>query len=375
MKIEIDKTDLLKSLEAIQITTNNRFSNAANGVLLEAKREKLYAKGNNYNIEAETFCEAKINEEGTVNIVAPQFLNTVKMMPEGTIYIEYNDEDKKLHLTCQKYKSSFPVRDYKQFPELKNITTIEKRTNMYVDRDDLVKAIKQISFATSTEKTRPMFMGINITVDQNSDEMAISATDTKQVARKTIKLLKPVEEKQNLIVPTEILREVTRQAEKIEKAETIQIIATPNHIAFIFGRVYLMTNLIAGTYPDINRIIPKDEISTVTTKLEDFKNAISFVNPISANDNFNSINMIFNEDSIEITAEDKTTGTAKTTIPCKNTTKKEVKVKCRAKYITDILRHSDGEEISLHLLENAPLRIEQDNDKEFIYVVAPLRSA
>lgn len=374
MKLRIDKYDLLKCLEAIQISTNNRFSNSANGVLLEAKNGKLYAKGNNYTIEAQTFCETPIEEEGTVNIIAPQFYNTIKMMPAGNIDMEYSEEDQKLHISNLTYKSSFPVRNYNQFPALKNIKDTGKTTTIFVKKDELIKAVKQISFAVSLEKTRPMFTGINLNIEANSDIMAISATDTKQMARKTIKINKPVEEKQNLIVPTDILREVTRQAEKMDKAESVIIMASPNHIAFIYGKVYLMTNLIAGSYPDITRIIPKNENTTVTTKLEDFKNAVSFVNPISNNDNYNSINMKFNKDTIEITAEDKTTGTARTVIPCENTTNEEMTLKFGVRYITDILKHSDGEKISLHILKSAPLRVEQEKDKDFVYVVAPLRA-
>ena len=42
-------------------------------------------------------------------------------------------------------------------------------------------------------------------------------------------------------------------------------------------------------------------------------------------------------------------------------------------YVEDILRHSKGEKIILHVKKNGPMVVEQEEDKAYRYVVTPMR--
>ncbi|MFC2464308.1 MAG: DNA polymerase III subunit beta, partial [Veillonella parvula] len=44
------------------------------------------------------------------------------------------------------------------------------------------------------------------------------------------------------------------------------------------------------------------------------------------------------------------------------------------RYISDILRHSTGDNIHLFLKQNGPVVIRQDNNPNYTYVVTPVRT-
>ena len=50
-----------------------------------------------------------------------------------------------------------------------------------------------------------------------------------------------------------------------------------------------------------------------------------------------------------------------------------MKITINCTYGEDILRHSKGEKIILHVKKNGPMVIEQEEDKAYRYVVTPMR--
>ena len=51
----------------------------------------------------------------------------------------------------------------------------------------------------------------------------------------------------------------------------------------------------------------------------------------------------------------------------------DVKITFNCTYVEDILKHSKGEKIILHVKKNGPMVVEQEEDKAYRYVVTPMR--
>ena len=85
-----------------------------------------------------------------------------------------------------------------------------------------------------------------------------------------------------------------------------------------------------------------------------------------------TINFKFENGTLEAFEEDPDIGRSETSIPAE-LDGADVKITFNCTYVEDILRHSKGEKIILHVKKNGPMVVEQEEDKAYRYVVTPMR--
>ena len=89
MKAIFDTQKLSHALEQVQSAAQTKVtSNTNNGFFISLKEGKAEFQANDYSIGIASSCDADIKEEGTVVIVAPQLLNTIKLLPQGLVTME-----------------------------------------------------------------------------------------------------------------------------------------------------------------------------------------------------------------------------------------------------------------------------------------------
>lgn len=152
----------------------------------------------------------------------------------------------------------------------------------------------------------------------------------------------------------------------------MEISWSKNHVAFTIGSTYFISNLINGEYPEYQRVIPQSFDAHAELNLHDFAEAVRFVSPISRDVNYNTINFHFKQGLLEVFEEDPEIGRSDTSIPVK-LEGDDIDITFNCSYIEDILKHSKGETITLHLLKSGPMLVEQQDDKTYRYVVTPMR--
>lgn len=89
MKVTFQTQDLCRALERVQRAAQTKVtSNTNNGFFISAEDGKVEFQANDYSIGIRTFCEADVEERGSVLISAPHLLSTIKMMPSGPVVME-----------------------------------------------------------------------------------------------------------------------------------------------------------------------------------------------------------------------------------------------------------------------------------------------
>lgn len=93
MKVTFQTQDLCRALERVQRAAQTKVtSNTNNGFFISAEDGKVEFQANDYSIGIHTFCEADVEERGSVLISAPHLLSTIKMMPSGPVVMEQKKE-------------------------------------------------------------------------------------------------------------------------------------------------------------------------------------------------------------------------------------------------------------------------------------------
>ena len=301
MKVTFQTQDLCRALERVQRAAQTKVtSNTNNGFFISAEDGKVEFQANDYSIGIRTFCEADVEERGSVLISAPHLLSTIKMMPSGPVVMEQKKGESTVFFKAGQYNSHFPTRDTAEFPL---VTEIDHTFHVNMKCKDFAEMVNLVSFAASTDAKNPIFTGILCDINENVFTMA--ATNSHRLAAREISL---------------------------------------------------------------------EEIPTGkgTLDLKDFEEAVRFVSPISRDMSYKTINFKFENGTLEAFEEDPDIGRSETSIPAE-LDGADVKITFNCTYVEDILRHSKGEKIILHVKKNGPMVVEQEEDKAYRYVVTPMR--
>ena len=367
MKAIFDKSELSAALDRVQRAAQTKInSNTNNGFFFAAKDGQVELQANDYTIGIKTTCAASVEEEGILVIAAPQLLTTIRMMPAGNITMEQKKGENTVTFTSGSYISKFPTRDMNEFPEVKEIG---REQHAIVRTKDMADMTNLVAFATATDKQKPLFTGVLFEIHDSL--FAMAATNTHRLANKEVSLEEAAPAAGRFIVPANILSDVVRMLPQ-EEEDTVEISWANNHVAFTFGTTYFVSNLINGDYPDYHRVIPTRFDATATLNRRDFEEAVRFVSPISRDVNYQTINFHFSGDTLEVFEEDPQIGRSDTSIPVQ-LEGDDLSITFNCNYIEDILKHSSGETVILHLQRSGPMLVEQEEDKTYQYVVTPMR--
>lgn len=367
MKVTFDTQTLSQALEQVQRAAQTKVtSNTNNGFFMSAENGQVEFQANDYTIAISSNCEAEVEEKGMVVIAAPQLLSTIKLLPQGKVMMEQKKGDSLVHFTIGSYSAKFPTRDVDEFPQVKKI---DEAQHIVLSAKDFIEMVNQVSFAASNDTKNPIFTGILCEIKGNT--ISLVATNSHRLAAKEITVKESASENGRFIVPSYVLQDVIRLLPG-EEETTITISWASKHVAFSFGNTYFISNLINGEYPDYERVFPTSFHLQADLNLKDFEEAVRFVSPISRDLSYKTINFKFEDGTLSVYEEDPDIGRSETAIPAKMEGE-NVKITFNCIYIEDILKHSRGENIILHIKKNGPMLVEQEEDKAYRYVVTPMR--
>ena len=149
MKVTFQTQDLCHALERVQRAAQTKVtSNTNNGFFISAEDGKVEFQANDYSIGIRTFCEADVEERGSVLISAPHLLSTIKMMPSGPVVMEQKKGESTVFFKAGQYNSHFPTRDTAEFPL---VTEIDHTFHVNMKCKDFAEMVNLVSFAASTD--------------------------------------------------------------------------------------------------------------------------------------------------------------------------------------------------------------------------------
>ena len=267
MKLKIKRDLLLDNLNKVSkaISTKNLIPTLA-GIKFDLTKEGLTLTASNNDITIQKTIiindeNMNIDEEGVIIIQGKDILDIVRIIPEEEINIEVIDESKVLIYTDdEKIKYDLNVINKNDYP---NVDLEKNENHVVVNSEDLLNIVKETAFATSTDESRAVLTGISFKI--NGDILECSATDSYRLAKKELRLNKPVEEIYNIIIPGKNLVEFSRIID--EKNSDIKLHIFNNKILFEQDNLLFQSRLISGNYPNTSKLIPEDSILKITANL------------------------------------------------------------------------------------------------------------
>ena len=363
MKIKVSQEKLSKALNNVsRIAVGKVTLPILNNVLIRVDKKKVSLITTNLDLAIIDYLPVSSSEDGVITVPAKLLAEFINNLPKGES-IEFSTKDTKLTISAGKYSSIINGALADEIPEIN-----EKNAIIYkITTDEFKNSLNQVLIASSNDLTRPALTGVFFNTNDNT--LAIAATDGYRLAEK--KLIDKVESEVKAIVPSSSLQEVLRSIS--DDAEEIEIAFNDDLVRFRFGEVEIISKLIDASFPDYQKLIPKDnnisvklnreELTRITKLAALFSRSVggSIVCETKSPDKFSvkSIANEFGENDSELEAN----------------IDKEGKINLNSRFLLDALNALEEKEIIFSFSDRiAPILLKNKKDPKYTHIIMPLNS-
>ena len=368
MHITFPKANLQKAINVLQkVSQNKTSSNLPGAIYITTKNGQVELQGNDFELGIRLTIDGDIKEPGTLVVGSRYFQELIRKLPGDTIEL-YKPEDGN-SLTITSGSSEFNLVTLHP-DDFSLVEQIHDQDHVNIDSFAMKELIDLTNYAAATDEDRPVFTGALLEIKEN--EVTMVATDTHRMAVKKITIDEPAITPMRAIIPTKTLAEVSRLL-PTDNPAMINIIWNRTQIVFNFESIYIISRLIEGTYPEYEKVIPSQFDSSAVIDRREFAGAVDRVSLLAKDISYNVIRYDWAESNVTLSTQNTEIGMAKedVAVEFKGT---PFTISFNGRYISDILRHSTGDNIHLFLKQNGPVVIRQDNNPNYTYVVTPVRT-
>ena len=368
MHITFPKANLQKAINVLQkVSQNKTSSNLPGAIYMTTKNGQVELQGNDFELGIRLTIDGDIKEPGTLVVGSRYFQELIRKLPGDTIELYKPEDDNSLTITSGSSEFNLVTLHPDDFSLVEQI---HDQDHVNIDSFAMKELIDLTNYAAATDEDRPVFTGALLEIKEN--EVTMVATDTHRMAVKKITIDEPATTPMRAIIPTKTLAEVSRLL-PTDNPAMINIIWNRTQIVFNFESIYIISRLIEGTYPEYEKVIPSQFDSSAVIDRREFAGAVDRVSLLAKDISYNVIRYDWAESNVTLSTQNTEIGMAKedVAVEFKGT---PFTISFNGRYISDILRHSTGDNIHLFLKQNGPVVIRQDNNPNYTYVVTPVRT-
>ena len=373
MKLKADRATLLRALGHVQsvVEKRNTIPILAN-VMLTVRDGLLALTATDMEIAIVEDVAAITSRDGACTAPAATLYEIVRKLPEGAeVELDHQGGDAQLALRAGRYATSLVVLPTDDFPSM----TAGTLPNKFTLPSNLLRGlIERTRFAISTEETRYYLNGIYIhAVDSEGVRVLRAvATDGHRLARVELRLPDGAGSMPGVIVPRKTIGELHKLLD--ETAGGVDIALSDTRIQFKAGPITLTSKLIDGTFPEYERVIPRDNEKILRVGKKDFSDAVARVAAISS-ERSRPVKLSLARNLLVLSAASPEQGTASEELDGERVhyDYDPLEIGFQARYLNDItdqipeqveFRFSDG---------SAPTVVQDAKDPSALYVLMPMR--
>lgn len=372
MKFSIKKEILLNGLNKVsKALSNKNLIPVLSGVKFNLTNEGLFLSASDNDISIETFIKKEdleiIEEIGSTVIQGKYILEIIRKLEGRIVKIELLDNIKVL-ISCGKSEFNLNCMDANEFP---NLNLEEQKDPIILKKSEFKNLINKTSFAVSTQETRPILTGINFVI--KDDLLECISTDSYRLAKKYVNLQKAVKEETNVIIPGKNLIELTKILE--EEDDEIMMHIFNNKVLFKFDNTLFQTRVLAGTFPDVNRLIPEAFELEIKVNANEFYNVIDRAALLTSEKDKNIVKFECNKNEVIISSNSPEIGKVEEEIDVEKNNDNNIKIAFSSKYMMDALRTIESKNVILCFnTDIKPIIIKDSKDNTLLQLILPIKT-
>jgi DNA polymerase III subunit beta len=256
MKFLMAREELSKLVNGLQNIVSQRTPMPIlSNILVEAVDSKVVLTATDLTVGVRCSGTAKVLEPGCTTIPAKRFAQLMRELNVSYIEVATNEKDvSKVTADSSTFRiHGMPKADFPVLPDLLGAQKV------IVKQKELKSALFQTSFAVSKEENRYILTGVSMHVTPETAQFV--GTDGKRLSRVTVAVQAEGSVSYECVLPSKAVDEIMKNL--LETDENAVLYLLQDKVAVEIGDHIVMTKLLSGEYPDVERVIPQKSTSVV----------------------------------------------------------------------------------------------------------------
>ncbi|HEU4746693.1 MAG TPA: DNA polymerase III subunit beta [Anaerolineales bacterium] len=374
MKVTVLQENLARGLSTVSkaVSPRSTLPVLAN-ILIASDEGRLRLSATNLEMGITCWIPARIDEEGSTTVPARTFSDLVGTLPGDQVLLKLDPSTQTLNVRGGTSTNDIKCIDAQEFPPLP-VPDFEGAVQINVG--DFREMIHQVAFAASSDEARPVLMGVLVQVEK--DKLTMAAADGFRLSVRKAVLSTPSPAPVSAIVPAQALKELARVATDSEEPIYMVMPKGRGQVVFRVKDVEVVSQLIDGTFPDFQQIIPRSYKSrtlvSTSSLLKACKQAEIFAREGSnvARLNIKSAQSEMQPSEVEISATSEETGKNETIVEA-TVDGSGLLIAFNVKFLREALEVIRTPNVALETsAPNAPGVVKPVGDDQFLHVIMPM---
>jgi DNA polymerase-3 subunit beta len=374
MKVTVLQENLARGLSIVSRAVSPRSTlPVLSNILIASDEGRLRLSATNLELGITCWIAARIEQEGSTTVPARTFADLVNALPVDQVQLELNTQTQTLHVKGGTSNNDIKCIDAQEFPPLP-VPDLEGAVQLNVV--DFKEMIQEVAFAASSDEARPVLMGVLVNVDR--DVITLAAADGFRLSVRKAVLSSPLPQPLTAIIPARALNELARVSSDGEAPLYMVLPKGRGQVLFRVKDVEVVSQLIDGTFPDYQQIIPRSYKSrtlvSTASLLKACKQAEIFAREGSnvARLDIKSAQSDMQPSEVEISATSEETGKNETIVEA-TVDGGGMLIAFNVKFLREALEVIKTPNVALETSgPNAPGVVRPVGDENFIQVIMPM---
>lgn len=363
MKIICSKSNLTNGVNIVSKAVPSKTSmSILQCILIKAEDGVITFTANDTELGIETVVEGIIAEEGTVAVDAKFFSDVVRKLPDNEVEIEV-DDNFVTNIKCEKVSLNLSGKDGQDFT---NLPVIDKKESVTISELSLKDVIKQTIFCLSDNNTNHMMCSELFEI--SGDLLKVIALDGYRIAFRKVNLKNSYNDVK-LIIPGKTLNEISRILSGDENKE-VNIYHDKNQVLFEIENTKIVSRLVEGQYFNYEQMLNNDYETRFEVNKRYLYESIDRSTLLLREGEIKPIIMDIKDDILNISIKTMV-GEMKEDIDIEKTGK-DLTIAFRPKFILDVLRVLEEDNIKIYTINAKSPCIIKDDEGNYIYFILPV---
>ena len=369
MRVTIERSLFLKALNHVQSVVERRNTiPVLSNVLVQAKAGTVKLTATDLDIEIVETVAADTQREGAATVPAHMLYDIVRKLPDGAqLQLDQGPDSSRVSIIAGRSRFALQALPAEDFPDL---SSGEFGNTFAVPAASLKFLIEKTRFAISTEETRYYLNGIYLHQAKQADSLRAVATDGHRLAQAQVALPTGADGMPGVIVPRKTVLEIVKLIEGVDG--DVEVALSSSKIRFTAGNLVLTSKLIDGTFPDYERVIPRNNTKMLVTDASEFAAAVDRVSTISL-EKSRAVKLSLGDGRLTLVVNNPDSGSAEEELAVEYD-HDPIEIGFNSRYLLDVAGQITAETIRFEFQDaGSPTLVKDPKDEQSLYVLMPMR--
>ena len=377
MKLTLLRNELNDAIQHVSKAVASRTTiPILSGIKLEATFSGITLTASDTDISIQSFIPLEtatktigtVERTGSVVLTAKFFVEIIKKLPHEEVHIEVGERFQTL-ITSGATEIQLVGLDPEEFPVL---PSIEEDQVVSIPGDLLRDMIRQTVFAVTTHESTPILTGVLWNLQDGVYKFV--ATDRHRLASRSATVELYDVRFSNIVISGKTLNELAKIVP--DQNVMVDIVVSDNQVLFKLGNVLFYSRMLDGTYPDTSKIIPQNFKTELVLNTKALSESIDRAYLLSREEKTNIVRLITTDDGgIEISSSSSELGKVTEQLRVTEFRGEPLKIAFNSKYMLDVLKVIDSEELFIGFNGSmSPIIIRPNDHENSLHLILPYRT-